>query len=94
MLADSCLIISEILSRGPTDSSYALFVIIRTTLFCNLSRALRVVSSLFTLFFHNLQGLFIGIFTLFERRSTRVQQRYNDLSFSNSYLIARLELIP
>ena len=44
MPADSCLIMSEILgnciclSRGPTDTSLALFVIIRMALFCNLSR--------------------------------------------------------
>jgi len=50
MLADSWLIISEIfgsfncLSRAPTDSSYAQFLITRMALFCNLSRILRVVT--------------------------------------------------
>ena len=50
MLADSCMIISEILgnciclSRGLTYTSYSLFVIIRMALFCSLSRVLRVVT--------------------------------------------------
>ena len=50
LFADSCLIMSEILGscsclgRGPTDASYALFVIIQMALFCNLSRVLRVVT--------------------------------------------------
>ena len=50
MLADSCLIMSEILGncsflgRGPTDPVYAPFVIIQMALFCNLSRVLRVVA--------------------------------------------------
>ena len=50
MSAESCLVISEILgncsclSRGQTDTSEALFVIIRMTLFCHLSRVLWVVA--------------------------------------------------
>ena len=50
MLADSCVIISEILgifncvSRGPTDTSYALFLIIQMALFCNFSGVLQVVT--------------------------------------------------